>query len=151
MSAASVPKNGGAASLLPNQGWCAGTSTNYDGTSMTTDGSNVYAASWSNIFFGEIHVFKNGVKLANPFDGKAMGAHPIFVKSKWGLPTVIAPDSGGHFWVTTFGNQWAAALEIPSPGWFPSLITDRHLSLAGRVDGDPEKSGMTRSRSASPT
>lgn len=107
VSVASIPKNGGAATQLP--GWCASNpnlnnAVNYDGTAlyMQPYSGDVYLASWNdnNGVTEEIDVFKNGTLIEGPFGQQRMRGHAIFAQGFFEVvPTVIAPDENGTFWL----------------------------------------------------
>ncbi|MGH7435910.1 MAG: hypothetical protein ACRENE_09570, partial [Polyangiaceae bacterium] len=115
-----VPKDGsaaffyGAVCVQPANG-----TDPIDGTTAYADMQNgvfnAYVAYW-NTRSNAIDVFKNGTALPNPFPGKSILGHPRFIQNVGNVPTVVAPDSAGHFWL--------ARLNEGASSWVVVQMTD---------------------------
>ena len=121
-----IPKDGSAAIDMTSNGGAicfSGLGGEIDGGALYRSAAtaNIYTAWW-NVTRGKIEVFKNGVQLGLPFSivtdgGYTMVNHPIFASSKPTatkdeLPTVIAPDNFGRFWLSRYDEQkntWTTA------------------------------------------
>lgn len=125
-----IPKTGGGTATVESVVCTPSTSThNYDGTAITAvpqvaNGVTTwtpYLASWASEPSDAgttLNFYKLSgsslIQRANPLSTKAIKGHPIFVKGQFAL---IAPDSSGTFWFTTFNdamNTWAPPITMGS-------------------------------------
>jgi hypothetical protein len=112
-----IPKNGGA--LTGGLSNCVGTDSYDGGQIYATPTGNVYLATW-NLDHNSIDVYKNFGSLTRVFaggGGHKMMDHPLIIPGPGGAPSVIAPDSTGHFWMTLYSESnstWSTPVQIAS-------------------------------------
>lgn len=118
VSAVDVPRNGAAASLVWTACMPAAAGDDLDGGNLFLNPSSglLYAAYW-NVARGRIDVYRRGnafVNVPQPFAGKTIKGHPIFVRNS-GAPVLIAPDSAGTFWYSYFdesSSAWTTPVQV---------------------------------------
>ncbi|HLK36826.1 MAG TPA: hypothetical protein VKU41_08750, partial [Polyangiaceae bacterium] len=104
----SVPKNG--AALTQELSACmANAGSVPDGTRLyATSSGNVYTATWTSFEPnpGRVVVYQNfSGTFYDPFPLKQMLGHAFLVPNSGDMPTVIAPDAGGTFWLSRFDES----------------------------------------------
>jgi len=120
VTAVDIPRDGVSASSLPFSTCLpAGTDVLDGGDLDLSAANNLYAAYW-NYTRKRIDVYQarlfNFARLPTPFPNKTMVGHPIFVRSS-DTPYLIAPDSGGRFWVAALNETtltWSAPVQVAS-------------------------------------
>ena len=126
---ATIPKNGGAATL--GTPWCSNTGFDFDGTALqvttTNAGQNVYVSSMD-LLTDTAHVWQVGQssELPNPFPNASIVDHVIMPRSQASLSlessyvTVVAPDNKGNFQIgrlniSKTNPQWGTT-QVAAPG-----------------------------------
>lgn len=142
-----IPADGSAASVLTPFSSCSAhlTTDTFDGTSMYWNSTALYMTS-VNKTLGRVDVYANGVPVpAPPFaglSGVTFTGHAIFPKSHTSdsIPTVIAPDTNGFFWLARYDEQqkkWTTAplttsATSPPFGWGESANLNGGASIHDR-------------------
>ncbi|HLK41295.1 MAG TPA: hypothetical protein VKU41_31305 [Polyangiaceae bacterium] len=129
LTAVAIPADGSAASILSQYTTCYPAQVGgLDGGSLfwSTATGNVYSAHYqqANPYtdnFGKIVVYKNGVFLGYPFGSTLFLGHAKFMQTGGfdSIPTVVAPDTNGYFWVARYdetGGTWTVNSVTSAPG-----------------------------------
>lgn len=149
-----VPKDGSAAFFYGAQCVQPANGTDpIDGTTAYADMQNgvfnAYVAYW-NTRSNAVDVFKNGAALPNPFPGKSILGHTVFIQHVGNVPTIVAPDSAGHFWLARLNegaSSWVVVqmTDSNSPGYNWNATTqlgDGTFIRTGLYNGDNYNTGF---------